>query len=179
MKPYYETELPKWLIPVKRLVLMKGFDCGWLCVLPYPNHPKGCPNFYIKPDCPPFSYSAYSFFGMNEKKQFYLVHSEFNLEAHAAKIKQRHPYWTERQCKNVLYWQGTSRKQLKGRVSEALNILGGEWNVTDCPESMGVNVYVTARLSGLKLERIRYLKMCRHIALLGNTGVERSQLKLF
>ncbi len=40
--------------------------------------------------------------------------------------------------------------------------------ITTCPEGMGVNVYATARAHGLILEKIRDLKMCRHIALIGS-----------
>ncbi len=67
-----------------------------------------------------------------------------------------------------MYWQGTSRKQLRERVAIAKN--EKETNITlYCPEAHGVNVYASAKKSGLKLERIKDLKICRHVALLGHS----------
>ena len=36
-----------------------------------------------------------------------------------------------------------------------------------CGESIGVNLYATCLISGLKLERIKGLSICRHIGLVG------------
>lgn len=55
---------------------------------------------------------------------------------------------------------------MRDRASIARYELGTNIMLT-CPEGHGVNVYVTARVNGLKLERIRGLKTCRHVALLG------------
>ena len=183
LKPYYETDLPSWTIPIKRLVVFKDTGSRF-CRLPYPNHPNGCPNYYKKKTCPPFAPMAGVFFDLS--KPLYFVHSEFNLEAHAKRMKDKHPEWSERQCRCVLYWQGTSRKQLRKRVYGATELLRTNATTT-CPEGMGVNVYMTARLSGLFLQRIRNLNICRHIALLGTLRIfknkywneERKQLKLF
>ena len=64
-------------------------------------------------------------------------------------------------------WQSKSRKQLKDRILLAYRYVGSRW-ATTCPESYGVNVYATARVSGLILEPIKTLKTCRHVALLGD-----------
>jgi hypothetical protein len=106
------------------------------------------------------------------QKSLWLVCSEFDLEQHAAKMKTLNPHWSDRQCRCVLYWQSRSRKQLKKRATDAVFFLGIERNfsITYCPEGMGVNVYATARLSGLSLEPIRRLGTCRHVALLGFSG---------
>lgn len=40
-----------------------------------------------------------------------------------------------------------------------------------CPEGMGLNVYVTARLAGLYLEKIHNLSICRHVALVGHSHI--------
>jgi hypothetical protein len=68
----------------------------------------------------------------------------------------------------VLYWQGTSRKQLAERL-HAARFLPEAWKLvwTTCPEAMGVNVFVTARLAGLFLDKTRHLSICRHVALIG------------
>lgn len=166
--------LPSYIYPVKRLVVSD--HVGRWCQLPYPNHPKGCPNFWeAKEECPPKAPSVDEYFDLS--RALYFVHSEFDLNAHADMMKQRHPHWSDRQCRCVLYWQSRSRKQLKQRTSKAASLLGTD-AMTMIPEAMGVNVYVTARLAGLRLEPIRSLSLCRHVALLGwrkNSG----QLSLF
>lgn len=154
---------PPWLIPIKKLVLTPS--AGEWCRLPYPGHPKGCPNYGETDRCPPLAPHVTEVFDL--EKPLYFVHSEFDLEAHAARMKEKHPNWSERQCRCVLYWQGTSRKQMKERVELA------RWNLrttndTACPEGLGVNVFATARLAGLDLERTRQIKTCRHVSMLGH-----------
>ena len=134
------------------------------CRLPYPNHKHGCPNYNKSDRCPPKAPFLYSVFHITDP--IYLVHSEFNLTAHVIKMKQKHPQWTDRQLRNVLYWQNTSRKQLRQRIEET-HIWFNTNHAETTPEAMGVNVYVTARLNGLKLDRIRHLDICRHVAIVG------------
>jgi len=90
----------------------------------------------------------------------------FNLEYHAETMKLRHPEWTPRQCRNLLYWQNIVRKDLKSAVKAAMGFLRCD-GVSYCPEGLGVNVFVTARLAGVKLDKIRRLKIDRHVALIG------------
>lgn len=166
-------------------IVLSSQTSDW-CRLPYLGHPKGCPN-YGRPGCPPV------YKPMNEILSFdhpiYMVYSEFDLTAHIARVKARHPKWTNRQLRNVLYWQGTSRKQLKERVMNLLiewvpqwlqlvepesivlrkyvkNLLiGKKFVVFYCPEAFGMNVYATAANHDFKLEPIRHLKTCHHIAI--------------
>lgn len=155
--------LPPWIYRVKRLVTTDQTN-KW-CRLPYPGHPKGCPNWGIKKGCPPEDPRIL-------EKRFelasplYLVASWFNVEAHARRMKDIHPTWSERQCRCVLYWQGTSRAELYARINIARRMLDVDMHST-CPEGLWVNVYATARLAGLKLGKIRDLKVCQHVALLG------------
>ena len=147
---------------------------GKWCQSPYSNHPKGCPNYNATVKCPHQAPLIGELFDL--KKSLCFVHSEFDLAVHVAKMEKKHPEWTLKQCKCVLYWQGTSRKQLKDRIREAMADLGAD-TVAMVPEALGVNVYATARLAGLNLERIRYLSICRHVALIGNS--RHGQIKLF
>jgi len=155
--------MKSYVIPIKKLILFKNAGRRF-CLLPYPNHPKGCPNYYKKKACPPLAPLASTYFDIF--KPLYFIHSEFNLDAHIERMRQKHPQWTGRQCRNVLYWQGTSRKQTRERVKKSAWELNTN-AITECPEGMGINVYVTARISGLKLEKIRYLNPCIHISILG------------
>lgn len=151
-----------WIVPVKKLVISK--KTGKWCKLPYPNHPKGCPNYGKTERCPPQAPLVNHYF--NISRPLYLVHSEFDLSAHITNMKIQHPSWSELQARCVLYWQSKSRKQMKARVTEAMKILKTD-RFTACPEAMGVNVFATALKSGLQLDKTRSIKICRHISLIG------------
>ena len=153
--------MKKWIIEINRLVTTDRQE-DW-CKRSYPLHPEGCPKVG-KLGCPPTVEHITKVMDMD--RPMYFVHSEFDLAAHVEKMRRRLPHWSERQLRSVLYWQGTSRKQMKERAAIAQWELGTEM-VLSCPEAYGVNVYVTARLHGLKMERIKDLKTCRHVALLG------------
>ena len=154
--------LPPWIVPIKKLILNPSV--GEWCQLPYPGHPKGCPNYGKNDRCPPKVQHVTDCFDL--EKPLYFVHSEFDLKAHAAKMQEKHPGWSERQCRCVLYWQPKSRKQMKERAASACLELKTN-RITACPEGMGVNVFATARLAGLNLERTRSINTCRHVSMLG------------
>ena len=148
---------------IDRLVISDKVS-DW-CRIPYPNHPKGCPNYGKKPRCPPNAPKIEEYFDIS--KPLYLVHSEFDLSKHVQEMKDKHPTWSDLQCRCVLYWQSRSRKQLMKRVEYTMIKNRMLTAFTDCPEGMGLNVYATARLVGLKLEKIHNLSICRHVALVG------------
>jgi hypothetical protein len=72
----------------------------------------------------------------------------FDLKAHAEKMKAKHPHWSERQCRNPLYWQGGVRKRLREKAEK----LNGDI-ILDIPEACGVEVFETMKLVGINLER--------------------------
>jgi len=153
---------PPWILKVKKLIVTpKAF--GW-CTLPYPGHPKGCPNAYGR--C---SGKRHLFTDLvDTAKPIYIVYNEFNVRRHARKMKRLHPDWTTRQCRNLLYWQSRSFSGLEKRIEEAMKILKPKPNFVSSGEGQGVNVYATCRHSGLILDPIKggKLKICRHLALL-------------
>lgn len=136
---------------------------GNWCLYPYPGHHKGCPN-YGREGCPPNAPFITEI--MDLRRPVYIAFSEFNLSAHIFKMRLKHPKWSERQLRNVLYWQGTSRKQMRQRAKVAQFYGGGDIILT-CPEAHGVNVYATCFYSGRKIQKIKNLTTCRHIALVG------------
>ena len=144
--------------------LISSEKTGQWCKIPYPNHKNGCPNYDKKYYCPPHAVKLVDILDMS--RPLYIVHSEFDLGRHVKRMKSKHPEWTDRQCRCVLYWQGTSRKQLRERVRIAQHITGCNI-ISYCPEGQGINLYATCLKNGLKLEKIRHLSICRHIALLG------------
>ena len=106
-----------------------------LCRSPYPNHPRGCPNYGKKRGCPPRQKLFFDVFD----RDFYLIFTEFNLAAHVRRMKKKHPDWTNRQLYCCLYWQRTARRNLKEEIKKAKELLPHLF-VTTCPEAMGVNV---------------------------------------
>ncbi len=157
----------KNLIEIKKPIISN--KTGDWCRIPYPGHPKGCPNYGDNnhPYCPPTAPRFEDYFDL--KCPIYLIYSEFNLGAWVEKMKAKHQKWSDRQCRCVLYWQEGARQKLAEKYSLAM------WEkrcnrVTACPEAMGLNVYVTARLHGLILEPIKSLSICRHVAIIGRRG---------
>ena len=157
--------LPKeGITQIESIVTAGTKRTGDWCRLPYPNHPKGCPNYNQKDTCPPRA--PYISNLLDLRRPLYIVNSEFNLGVHMARMKQRHPHWTERQLRNVLYWQNTSRKQMRDLVKTLMFLRGCNTSV-ECPEGAGVNVYATCRANGIILQSIKDLTICRHVALVG------------
>ncbi len=134
------------------------------CKLPYPDHPRGCPNYGHKPVCPPIIPLLEQVYDLS--KPSYLVVVEFDLAAHAHKMLSIHPSWSERQAKCVLYWQGSVAKQLRLETEHYLKIIPN-LVATSCPEAMGLNVIATAQLAGVPI-RPRPVDKVFKIALLGS-----------
>ncbi len=121
-----------------------------LCYKKYPNHPKGCPNFGKRRNCPP---NAGIFDEVYDASEVYAVFNAFDIGKHIAKMKDRHPEWSERQLVNCLYWQGTARKALKADCAAFYSDYGSEgFHIESCPEAMGVNVTETMKNIGIVLE---------------------------
>ena len=122
-----------------------------LCRTPYPNHLKGCPNYGRKALCPPKASlfeEAFVYPG-----EFWIVWIEFDFAAHCRKMRRKHPNWSQRQIECCLYWQGTANRMLRDSVATLLERLCDlQWQVTYCPEAMGINVTETMRQLGIELE---------------------------
>jgi hypothetical protein len=90
-------------------------------------------------------------FTLNEP--IYAIFSVYDLNAHVEKMREKHPEWTETQLLNVLYWQGTARKNLKQKNSEFNKLFKEKgYFVTTSPEAMGVDVTHTLQNVGIFLE---------------------------
>lgn len=127
------------------------------CKLPYPRHPKGCPNYGQRKTCPPQAPLITEWADLS--KPIYFAVIEFNLAEHMAKMRQKHPLWSEAQLRCCLYWQGKVNKLLR----EYALSFGGK--CTMCPEAMGVNVIESAKRAGLPI-RIKPQGKIYKIALL-------------
>jgi hypothetical protein len=107
---------------------------------------------------------VHDFFDIN--RPLYFVIEEFDLAAHALKMGLNPKLTSERQRRCLLYWQQPVRARLESKVQDFM--VEKHLNAyTTCPEGMGVNVFVTARLAGLKLDKTRNISTSHHIALVG------------
>lgn len=162
-------EEQKIVAPIKEVVLERRAR-DW-CKLPYPDHPRGCPNYGKRDSCPPAS----PLFENVVEEPYVLVGVRFDLEGWSGRMKERHPDWSKRQARNCLYWQGKVRKRLrevcekeKGKVPNPI--------ILYTPEGTGVNVFETCRKAGLKLEK-NPQKIVWKIAIIGRGKEQRKTLK--
>lgn len=133
------------IVPLETVIVEDRARDGTWCTLPYLGHPRGCPNY---PKCiesrPPFN----EFEGFD----WFAVVIKFDLKDHAERMKKKHPKWSERQCRNLLYWQPAVMKALRIRAEQfAFPIFGDV--ILDLPEANGVQVFDTMAKHGLILER--------------------------
>ena len=117
---------------------------GTWCKLPYPGHPKGCPNF---PRCPS---QHKDFLDLYKDYFWYAVIEIFDLGIHSVSMRLLHPRWTDRQCRNLLYWQNGVRSRLKKKAYSQYRF--GDI-VLEIPEAHGVNVFETMAQAGIVIER--------------------------
>jgi len=116
------------------------------CKLPYPDHPKGCPNYNKRESCPPLV----ALFEDKIEPPYILVGVKFNLDKWVKRMKEKHPEWSDRQARCCLYWQGKVRKILRKTCE---NICREDELIIYNPEGMGVHVFETCRRLGIKLKR--------------------------
>lgn len=122
---------------------------GAWCMLPYPGHKKGCPNF---PKCP----QRYLDFNEIKAKRWIAILVEFDLKRHMELMKNAHPDWTEQQCRNLLYWQGKVRAALRKGCLEFSdhNVFGLHRDIIlEIPEASGINVFETMAKVGITIDR--------------------------
>jgi len=136
--------------------------CHEWCLLPYPNHPKGCPNYGKKVGCPPDV--PYLFDAMDMSRPAYFAYIKFDLKTHAEKLLIKHPEWTSRQSRCCLYWQGGVRRDLREFCNETCE--GTSMAYSTCPEAMGMNVMRTATKNGIPID-IKAREFVYKIALVG------------
>lgn len=135
------------IIPI-RIIPVIDKEVRNLCFKAYPNHPKGCPNFNKRTNCPPKAplWEDICDLGLAT----WLMWTKFDLGSHRERMKTKHPNWSRRQLDCCLYWQNTARKPLKNFIKTKWLMPG--FFKTTCPEAMGINVTETMGQIGIKLE---------------------------
>lgn len=119
------------------------------CKLPYPGHPKGCPNYGLKSHCPPQAPKIEDWLDLTKPHWFVVV--DFNLKEFARQLRHKNPDLTDRQTRCVLYWQGKVRKMLKDDIAKFQYHHPGTV-FTLLPEAMGIHVITTARRVGIPIK---------------------------
>lgn len=119
------------------------------CKDSYPNHPKGCPNYNKRHDCPPKVPLIGKVFDLS--KPIYAIWNVFDFGGHVKRMFDKHPKWSDRQAECCLYWQGTARKHRDKEIKAFLNEKG-EHLILTTPEACGVNITKTMKNIGIILE---------------------------
>lgn len=121
------------------------------CKLPYPKHPRGCPNYDSGRDtCPPNAPLVFDKFDLNKQHWFAIV--DFNLKEFKERMRLLHPCWSERQLGCCLYWQGGVRKRLREFAGNfVMENMGTEFST--CPEAMGVHVINTLKKFNIPIKK--------------------------
>lgn len=130
------------------IIISGDYVAGW-CRLPYPGHPKGCPNFGKKEGCPP---KAPRYDEVIDPP-YYLVWQQFDLAAQEKRMKERHPEWSTRQARCCLYWQ---RGLMSEIIDEAWAFIYTEFpdgKILMNPEGALVDLFATCKKHGIYLER--------------------------
>ncbi len=141
--------MSEFIIPLEDHLCVDLKTREW-CKLPYPGHPKGCPNYNKKNICPPIVGIVDDIFDLSKPHWFAIV--KFDLKAHVDRMLLKHPNWSEKQCRCVLYWQQTVNKNLREYSEKFVSEMPGTIYTT-CPEAMGVHVFYTFKKLGLEIKR--------------------------
>ena len=136
--------MKQFVYPLKDVVYNRDARGPW-CAIPYPGHPRGCPN--LSNGC---TMKRPDFILIRDDYDWYAVVEEFDLLSHAKKMLEKHPGWTDRQCRNPLYWQGGVRKRLR---EKAQSVAVTDSIILDIPEASGVEVFETMARIGIALEK--------------------------
>ena len=136
-------------IPLSEIVYDHRARDGTWCTLPYPDHPKGCPNF---PKCPN-NYRDFIEIDYGQKRNWFAVIEEFDLKAWAERRKLKHLGYSERQARNLIYWQNGVRSRLRKKAYPDYPNRPADRIVLEIPEACGVNVFETMAKVGIVIDR--------------------------
>jgi len=137
------------------------------CQLPYPNHPKGCPNYNNKVSCPPKV--RYKPNILKNYSSFYLIYAIFNLKKQKERMLTKHSDWSQKKAGCLLYWQNSVKKTLKDLINEiysknknkimrlfscgsGFSSIGFNQGVVYSMEAIGINVLNTLKNNNIDFE---------------------------
>ena len=86
------------------------------CTLPYPGHKSGCPNYDKNPLCPPNIKIMEEY--LKNYSFYYLIYAIFNISEYKTYMLEKHPDWSDRKARCLLYWQKSIKKLLKKYIQD-------------------------------------------------------------
>lgn len=137
------------------------------CKMPYPGHKKGCPN---QDDC--VFFNPYLQNRLRNAFKIHILWVEFDLDEQEQRMRDKHPNWTARQCRNLLYWQQSVRKELKWWAE----YLWPGYHLVMGAEGGGVDFYLTMKRQGVPLDTMRSLHIVRVIGIVYFNGMKPKTL---
>ncbi|MBU7016320.1 MAG: hypothetical protein HXS44_02330 [Theionarchaea archaeon] len=115
-----------------------------LCRKPYPGHPKGCPNYGKKKECPPQAPLLEDFIDISQPHYFVVLkcirNGRFPNQESTLEEAQFHSYWSDTLEKILCKYIQEFQKDHPGTV------------FTYHPSAVGVDVLETARNVGIPLQ---------------------------
>lgn len=150
------------------------------CTLPYPDHKNGCPNYNKNPLCPPNTKIMEKH--LENYRVFYLIYAIFNIFEYKNYMLKKHPDWSDRKAKCLLYWQKSIKKLLKKYILDLFlnnndysfylfnSGSGGKMNNFKqekiySMEAAGINVIQTLINNGIEIE-VKPIKIIHIVNLL-------------
>ena len=152
-------------IPRETIITTK--DTHKWCQRAYKKN-KACPNFNNKELCPSVD-NKIPFFDDIAKRYdlFHVVYAKFDMAKYIINRSALNPTRTLEQIKCLIYWQSSVKKVLKDKIMEVYHenkhqrfyVLGcgssfklSFLNKIYSMEAVGINVFSTMRLNGIKLQ---------------------------
>ena len=78
---------------------------------------------------------------------FYLIIQEFDLDAHAKRMRERHPEWTDEMCRDRLHWKDQLDRKTKEEAQQFYRneLPFSDGLVLERPEANGVDLFATCK----------------------------------
>jgi len=127
------------------------------------THPNGCPVYGKNPDCPPEAPIIHDYIDLS--KEHWLVYVFFNMTVQYKKLRDIHPEWSDKMCRNSRYWQGTVGKKLRELAEMVIKRTKCN-KYTLRPEARGIHVIKTIKRLGIFI-KTRPKDMITKAALVG------------
>ena len=145
------------IFPLDDVVYDKRARYGCWCILPYPNHPNGCPNVkkhYEMPDgCCNKAIEDRDFLELSKKyERWTAIIEPFDLRNHHIKMRRKHGWTSRLQLRNRRHWQNSVESKLHKEAKKYAGSLLCRTVILDIPEANGVNVYATLAKVGVFLK---------------------------
>lgn len=137
-------------------IIMNPVVRQWCC-LPYPHHPKGCPNYGGNPLCPPKA--PYRPDILRKYDEFHIATIQFDICKYVELRKQSRPDDSDAQLRNLWHWQHAVKRRLRDAIKSSqikfreVFLSGAGAEGKQSMESAGVFVFATLQRNGIKFDR--------------------------